>query len=199
MPKIVDHDARREEIIAAVWRLVAREGFASLTMRQLASEVGMANGALVRYFPTRDDILRAAFRRAFDATNERADRTIDSLEGLEAFRRLCIEILPLDDERLDEARVVIGFWDYAVVDHELIKVFDDAMSQWRARMTIYLTSAQLGGEVSESVQVEAVVDLVLATLMGLQINAVFSASHNTPDRQMRILDGLLAGLAPPPR
>lgn len=198
MPKIVDHDARREEIISAVWRLVARDGFTSLTMRTLASELGLANGALVRYFPARDDILRAAFRRAFDATNARADRGMDSLEGLDALRRLCVEIMPLDDERLDEARVVIGFWDYALADTDLTKVLDDAMAEWRARMTIYLRSAQLTQEVSADTDIATVVDMIMATLMGLQITAVFSPLRNTPSRQLKILDRLLDGLRSDP-
>src|SRR3954452_23718089 len=111
MPKIVDHDARREEIIEAVWRLVARRGFAALNMRDLAAEAGFTNGALARYFPTKAAILRAALERANAATEQRAARTIAGANGLHAFRKFCVEIMPLDDERLNEARVVIGFWN----------------------------------------------------------------------------------------
>lgn len=194
MPKIVDHDARREEIIEAVWRLVARRGFAALNMRDLAAEAGFTNGALARYFPTKAAILRAALERANAATEQRASRTIAGANGLNAFRKFCVEIMPLDDERLNEARVVIGFWNYAVADQELIGVYDQAISRWRDQMFSYLHTAAEAGEINPSCDLDAFLDLAMATLMGLQINAIFAARLTTPSRQLRILDGLIAGL-----
>ncbi|MFF1547663.1 TetR/AcrR family transcriptional regulator [Streptomyces sp. NPDC058291] len=194
MPKIVDHDARREEIIEAVWRLVARRGFAALNMRDLAAEAGFTNGALARYFPTKAAILRAALERANAATEQRAARTIAGADGLNAFRKFCVEIMPLDDERLNEARVVIGFWNYAVADQELIGVYDQAISRWRDQMLSYLHTAAEAGEINPSRDLDAFLDLAMATLMGLQINAIFAARLTTPSRQLRILDGLIAGL-----
>ncbi|WP_328371405.1 TetR/AcrR family transcriptional regulator [Streptomyces sp. NBC_00445] len=194
MPKIVDHDARREEIIEAVWRLVARRGFAALNMRDLAAEAGFTNGALARYFPTKAAILRASLERANAATEQRAARTIAGVDGVDAFRKFCIEIMPLDDERLNEARVVIGFWNYAVADEELIDVYDQAISRWRDQMLSYLRTAAEAGEINPSRDLDAFLDLVMATLMGLQINAIFAARLTTPARQLRILDGLIAGL-----
>ncbi|MFJ9019885.1 TetR/AcrR family transcriptional regulator [Streptomyces sp. NPDC102259] len=194
MPKIVDHDARREEIIEAVWRLVARRGFAALNMRDLAAEAGFTNGALARYFPTKAAILRAALERANAATEQRAARTIAGANGLNAFRKFCVEIMPLDDERLNEARVVIGFWNYAVADQELIGVYDQAISRWRDQMLSYLHTAAEAGEINPSCDLDAFLDLAMATLMGLQINAIFAARLTTPSRQLRILDGLVAGL-----
>src|SRR5882757_5398898 len=111
MPKIVDHDARRREIIEAVWALIARRGLDAVTMRDLAAEAGYANGALAGYFRNKDEILLAAFQHAFESTNVRARRSIGDATGLPALRLLCLEIMPLDEVRLMEARVVIAFWD----------------------------------------------------------------------------------------
>jgi AcrR family transcriptional regulator len=194
VPKIVDHEARREEIIEAVWRLAARRGFGALNMRNLAAEVGFTNGALARYFPTKSAILRAAMERANAATDARAARAIGDQDGLEAFRKLCVEIMPLDDTRLDEARVIIGFWNYAIGDDDLIAVFDQAMSRWRDRMHFYLRNAAKAGEIASADDLDRFLDLVMATLMGLQVNAIFAAALTTPDRQMRILDDLIARL-----
>src|SRR5689334_25347819 len=110
MPKIVDHEARRGEIIEAVWSLISSRGFGSVTMRELATEAGYANGALARYFPDKDAVLRAAFRRAYDATNERAVAAIGGRGGLAAPRLLCREVMPLAAVRLREARGVSGVW-----------------------------------------------------------------------------------------
>ena len=194
MPKIVDHAARRTEIIEAVWSLIVRKGFLAVTMRELAAEAGYANGALARYFPDKESVLRAAFQRAFDATNERARAAIGDQGGLTAFRLLCLEIMPLDAARLAEARVVIGFWDYAAGQPPLVEFYDAAMETWRQEMSMYLGQARAAGELDPDRADDRIVDAVLALTMGLQINACFSPRHNTPERQTAVLDDFLTGL-----
>ncbi|NUP73233.1 MAG: TetR family transcriptional regulator, partial [Sinomonas sp.] len=61
MPKIVDHDQRRLELVDALWRIVAERGLDGATMREIAAEAGFANGALKPYFPTKDRLLDFAF------------------------------------------------------------------------------------------------------------------------------------------
>jgi AcrR family transcriptional regulator len=194
MPKIVDHDARREEIIKAVWSLISSRGFQSVTMRELATEAGYANGALTRYFPDKDAVLRAAFRRAYDATNERATAAIGDRGGLAALRLLCLEIMPLDEERLREARVVIGFWDHAAGDADLVAFFDSTVVEWRDQVRTYLRQARATGEISDGRPDEVVIDTLIALLMGLQINALFMPKDTTPARQHAILDDFMKSL-----
>jgi AcrR family transcriptional regulator len=194
VPKIVDHAARRTEIIEAVWSLITRKGFTAVTMRELAAEAGYANGALARYFPDKDAVLKAAFQRAFDATNERSRAAIGDRGGLTAFRLLCLEILPLDEVRLAEARVVIGFWDYAAGQPELVEIFDSAMQTWREEMGMYLAQAAVADELVPGRPHARIIDAMLALTMGMQINACFSPRHNTPQRQTAVLDDFLAGL-----
>ena len=44
MPKIVDHDQRRRELVDASLRIIVRQGLAGATMRDIATEAGFANG-----------------------------------------------------------------------------------------------------------------------------------------------------------
>jgi AcrR family transcriptional regulator len=195
MPKIVDHDARRGQIIEAVWALIARRGLGAVTMRELAAEAGYANGALSGYFRNKDEILQAAFEHAFRSTNVRADRAIGDATGLTALRRLCVEIMPLDDIRLQEARVVIAFWDRAQHDDRMTAVHEGVMAQWRRQMHRYLREAREAGEVTAAAPDRLTVDTLLTTLMGFQINALLDAGETTRKRQEAVLEGLLAALA----
>ena len=61
MPKIVDHEARRAELAAAVWRLASREGLGAVTMRGVAAEAGWSTGALGHYFADKEELLVFAF------------------------------------------------------------------------------------------------------------------------------------------
>lgn len=194
MPKLVDYEVRRAEIIEAVWSLISARGFQAVTMRDLAAEAGYANGALTRYFPDKESVLRAAFRRAFDATNERAVAAIGDLGGIEALRRLALEIMPTDEVKLREARVVIGFWDYAVGDPALARYYADTTTEWREQVGMYLRQARATGEIPPGRPDELVIDSLLAMLMGLQITALFMPHDTTPERQLAMLDDFIAGL-----
>jgi AcrR family transcriptional regulator len=60
-------ELRREAILDAAIRLVARKGFAAVTLRDVAGEVGVAHGLLRHYFASRDQLLASAFDRAVAA------------------------------------------------------------------------------------------------------------------------------------
>ncbi|NNN30653.1 TetR/AcrR family transcriptional regulator [Streptomyces sp. S3(2020)] len=198
MPKIVDHDARRRLIIGSVWALIGRRGLASVTMRELAAEAGLANGGLAPYFRDKDEILLAAFRYACDATERRLDPTVASYaesSGLTALRALCHELLPLDDLRLLEARVVIAFCDRALYDPRMSSAYEATTTRWRTLMHNCLAQARILGEVTTSTPDERIVETLVAVVLGFQANAVLTPAATTPERQLEVLEGLLESYA----
>src|SRR4051794_7198078 len=78
--------AKREEILAVTWRLIAREGLRAASMRNIASAAGYANGALAYYFSGKEDLLRAAFSHVFERTERRIAEATQDLRGLAAIR-----------------------------------------------------------------------------------------------------------------
>jgi AcrR family transcriptional regulator len=86
-----DGDRTAAAIREAAARLIARHGYDAVSMRQLASEVGVQAAALYRYFPAKEDLLFALMLEHFDgltASWERArPRSSDPLERLSAFLR----------------------------------------------------------------------------------------------------------------
>jgi hypothetical protein len=57
-----------------------------------------------------------------------------------------------------------------------------------------LVIEQTTGEIDTGRPDELIIDTMLALMMGLQINALFSPQHNTPERQMAMLDDFFDGL-----
>jgi AcrR family transcriptional regulator len=51
--------ARRKQILEAAVRLFAQQGVAKTTTRQIAREVGVSEGLIFRYFPTKLELVRA--------------------------------------------------------------------------------------------------------------------------------------------
>lgn len=64
MPKIVNHDEYREELMNKYFDFFARKGYSDLTMREIARELGMSTGTLYHYFPNKKSILEHLFRIA---------------------------------------------------------------------------------------------------------------------------------------
>jgi AcrR family transcriptional regulator len=56
MPKVVDHQAYRSELLAKSFELFAAHGYAALTMRELAKSLGVSTGTLYHYFPTKEEL-----------------------------------------------------------------------------------------------------------------------------------------------
>ena len=87
----------REEILAAAWELAERDGIASLSLRDLASAVGMRAPSLYTYFPSKaaiyDEMFATGYRQldaAMEAAEVNADDPIGSLAAsFEAFLDFC--------------------------------------------------------------------------------------------------------------
>lgn len=62
------------EIADVARRHLASGGAASLSLRAVARELGMASSAVYRYYPSRDDLLTALIVDAYDALGEAAER-----------------------------------------------------------------------------------------------------------------------------
>lgn len=67
MAQRLGSEERREQIIGATLRIVARKGFASVTLRDVAAEVGVVHGLIRHYFPSREELVAAAFDHAVAA------------------------------------------------------------------------------------------------------------------------------------
>ncbi len=105
MPKIVDHAERRNEIAAALWRVIARDGMAGASARSVAAEAGWSLGSVRHYFSTQQALLHFAAAAMFDSIGGRAQTILQDLPpGAGRSRALIEQLLPLDTERTGEVR-----------------------------------------------------------------------------------------------
>ncbi|MGK7918157.1 MAG: TetR/AcrR family transcriptional regulator [Prochloraceae cyanobacterium] len=56
MPKIVDHELYRKELLQKCFDLFAQKGYGSLTMRQIAQKIGVSTGTLYHYFSSKEEL-----------------------------------------------------------------------------------------------------------------------------------------------
>ena len=54
MPKVVDRDQYRKQLLEQSFELFAEIGYGKITMRQLAQKLGISTGTLYHYFPSKE-------------------------------------------------------------------------------------------------------------------------------------------------
>lgn len=176
------------------WRVVARRGIEAMTLRDVAAEAGFANGAIKPYFPTKESLVQATYLYVFERTNLRIEASVAGLGGLAALRAFGLEILPLDAVRLDEARVVIPFWQMAIHDAGKTATNAAAMKEWRASMERWLGEAGESGSIKAGLPVATIAEGLLTFLLGAQVVAVLDPKFNSPRQLEAQLDAQLERL-----
>ncbi|HWM11979.1 MAG TPA: TetR/AcrR family transcriptional regulator [Solirubrobacteraceae bacterium] len=173
MPKLVDHDQRRRELGAAVWRVICARGPEAVTIRDVAAEAGWSSGALRHYLPTREELLVFAFRLAGERATERIRAAGDA-----PVERILEEAMPLDEPRRQEALIWFAFVGLApsqpTLAAELDRVYRDIVDRLAARI----------GDRERASVLFAVVD-------GITVQALAMPSLMTPERQRAALRSAL--------
>lgn len=62
MPKIIDHDQYRKELLSQCFDLFAEKGYAAITMRQIAQGLKVSTGTLYHYFPSKEILFEQMVR-----------------------------------------------------------------------------------------------------------------------------------------
>jgi AcrR family transcriptional regulator len=199
MPKVVDWEARRDEVLAATWRVIARHGLAGTTVRKIAREAGYSPGVLAHYFSDKQDILGSALVLAHRRVGERMARRADGLTGLAALRVVMLEALPLDGQRLLEAEIEVSFWGRALGSPELAALQNAEFERLWSRLRALLCEAGRLGELAAGVDTEEATHRLVALIDGLSVEAVLYPARVPPARQTALLDELLGSFSASPR
>lgn len=179
MPKIVDHDHRRTELVQAALRIVVRSGLSGATMRDIAHEAGFANGAIKPYFQSKADLLLATYVHIYQATNQRVRARTRGMRGLAALERFVQEVLPLNPALREEAMVFLAFLGEVAQNPEHLQVSRSSMEQWRAWIRGWLAEAMDDGEVAAGADVDTHADLLLTLSIGAQPMSILDRQRFT--------------------
>ncbi|KXF77566.1 TetR family transcriptional regulator [Paramesorhizobium deserti] len=71
-------DKRREDLIAATLACVAERGLAGATVREIALRADVTPGLIRYYFPTKDDLIGAAYRAVMDRMTVQAGAALEN-------------------------------------------------------------------------------------------------------------------------
>ncbi len=136
MPRLVDHDRRRAELVAAAIGIILREGLDGVTVRGVAAEAGWSTGSLRHYFANQrvlqEQVVRAATEELRRRVLPRAQRRRGSRDLVERIASIVEELLPLDAARREE----YVLWT-AIVEWERRHPSTDGSRTWRDQRALY--------------------------------------------------------------
>lgn len=195
MPKIVNHEERRAEVLEATWRVIGRLGLEGATVREIAREAKVSNGVLAHYFTNKDDIIVQAHKLAYDRVFSRAAIVTAELDSAETLRRMLYETLPLDDDGRLEALIDVSYISRALTNPTLRDVREQSVRVARQWWVDALRIAAEEGHLRPGLDPGLLADEVLVFIDGISMRAVLHPDTMPPSLQRALADQLIDRIA----
>jgi len=194
MPREVDHDERRDEILTAVAGVLADGGLRGLTIRTLAARLGGSVSMVTHYFPTRHALLVNLgpwLLKKWQAEVE--SLTSAGSDGAAGLHAVLSWLIPLTPESLVEEKAGLSLLAGTESDAASVRGLSTKLVAWVRD----LLRARLLGLVDEA-YVERAVDILYAVTQGINVCACEDPGAWPAERQLALLDDLLdlLGLLP---
>jgi AcrR family transcriptional regulator len=192
MPKIVDHEQRREHIAGIVADMLANVGVENTTIREISRKSGYSRGFIEHYFHSKEELISDALKWINEKSLERMEKKIRDLKGLEALRAINEVTLPMTDQTRQEWKVRMQFWGLAVVNPQHKKEQTRRIELAEQIYLKYLKEAQELGEIPAGANLERLAQNLLHRIYGLCCNAILRPNFFTRQRQMDALDYVMS-------
>lgn len=197
MPKVVDHEQRRRELAAAVWRLASAHGLESVSLRQVAAEAGVSMRLVQYYFETKDRMLLYALRHLNETLEQRVRASLGSSPTpREIIRASLAALVPSDEHGRMVSLVLIAYFVRALNDPVLGEAFrGDGADQVTALFAALIRDSQAAGTSPAGLDPEREAATLVAVANGLGPDVLVGAV--TADEALAVLDYNLDRVFPP--
>ena len=193
MPKIVDHEARREAIAEAALDQIGRHGLDRVRLADIGRAVGATTGSVTHYFDGKDALLAAALDRLAARLYDEIERS----DGKDFFRDLT-RALPVDAQGRRDWRVWLCYWGRAISDAELASRHNTHYARIEAAVAEALAVAQEAGEVNPGIPATDLAAAIIATCDGVGVRAALEPRAWPAARQQALVETMLGPLLEPP-
>jgi AcrR family transcriptional regulator len=175
MPKVTDAHlaARREQIIEAAMTRFAEGGFHSTGMAEVIAATGLSAGAVYRYFPSKEALIRAIVEERVLANAKDVFEAIlaqgvdDPVDAVAA----ALEIVDRASAQgeIDITKVAVQAWGEALRNPDILDVAQNAYATMRGYLAEVTRRAQEHGRVPSETDPDEVAKTLLSLVMGYVI------------------------------
>ncbi|MFE4198551.1 TetR/AcrR family transcriptional regulator [Paenarthrobacter sp. NPDC056912] len=205
MPKIVDAEARRQEVVQAVFRIIASDGLERASLREVADEADLAVGSVRHYFASSDELLVFSFGMVIDRIAGRLESALAAVEEADyaspqqhtAVLTLLGQFLPLDEELAVDACVWMAFRHAARIK-PVLEGEAERSHRTVAAVVGRLVMVLNPGEANAQQTLVTEAERLLATLDGLCMHALLQPDWMTAEMCSDVLTAHLRSLGAVP-
>lgn len=143
MPKIVDPEQRRTEIVMALWQVIHERGIDGVTLRVVADAADISVGRLQHYFPSKAELILHGCRQMVAAAvhdHGPPEQPVDPPAAHEAIVDLLCAPLPRDEGSRIGAAVWTAYVSAAASDPAIAEIVAGAMSGRVSALAALLTA-----------------------------------------------------------
>ena len=182
MPKIIDHDRYREELLSKSFDLFADKGYGSVTMRQIAKELEVSTGTLYHYFPSKQALFEQLVEAIAQNDINQALKELDEMKTLQEKVEGIGEYLVKNEDYFIK-------WTYIFVDfcqHQDAKEFQKTSGVMRANEKYAKAIYDLFG-----ITDKALIGFIYAFIDGLILEKLWGDDFISIPEQCRLFGKML--------
>lgn len=172
MPRKVDHDERRSQIVAALLAFAGREGLHKVSLRNVASEAGVSLRLVQYYFKSKAFLMQAGLSYLEERSHKRWTQRLAKLPQptscravLEAFFE---EALPSKQQSREFHLLWTSYAMLAMTDRDISDdSFVDGPNRLQERLASILGQGKAEGEFHENIDIAREAPILLGLVHGL--------------------------------
>ena len=193
-------DARTNDILGAAMRSFARRGVENTTMQEIAAEADLSAGAIYRYFPSKEHLLRGVFANCTEENRavfaQAAASTTSPLEAIQEIGRSAWDELKSEGFKDGIMLTLETTLAAARQPDELGKPRRDMLRELIDMLAGLIGEAQSAGEIDSGVDARALATTMLACHLGSGLLALQLEDGVDPDSVFDVVMEMLRKLAP---
>ena len=170
---------KRQRILDAAAKVLARQGYAETTLHHVAGECGTYAASLYYYFPSRDDLVKEVMLLAVDRFGTAMSEAVEDLPfEATAMDRLEVAVRAM-------LQLSIAKDDYAVAYNRIFDQLPSVMESdiQKARATVPIGITELLAAAKDAGEIPATTDLKLARILIIGTTHWMSKWNNTRERR----------------
>lgn len=195
MPKIVDHDQRRSEIIDAMWRVVDTDGVNRVSVRSVAASAGVSKTNIGHYFDSQPHLLALGALESATTTSARIQTTVLGNDPLGEATNLLMRMVPDTPAKRRRAAVWLHVMDLGSDNPSAQEIIADIEMAHSEAITHVVGQLRARKLVHRGRDIAAEVTALHALVDGVALQAMTSRAVMSKNAARDVLRAHLAGLA----
>ncbi|MEO1006277.1 MAG: TetR/AcrR family transcriptional regulator [Cyanobacteria bacterium J06638_38] len=183
----MSQQTKKNEVAAAAWRVIVREGLSHTSMRAIAHELDCTTGVVTHYFRDKQELMLFALHQVTESLQCKMLEAAEKAEGIEKLRVMLCAFLPQDPERRQILQVWVAFLGSAVGQESLMAEHRQSATQLRELLVQELLALQSAQLIQAQIDPEIEANSLLALVNGIALDYLIQEKYLDCQQQEQVI------------